>query len=144
MGADCWRPAGRLLLLCFSFLSAPPTLDGFPAVCRVARGHAWPCACLTCLEAGASSSCISPAFDCSIALMPEPSRVKTSGTGAALDGSGNHRRRGNHAGEMQEIKSCKRCYPSAPKGERGSQVTFGSLSPPPCPPPELRNNTYFV
>ena len=72
---------------CSAFLSCLllRRLTGSPPSVASSRGHAWACACLTCLAEGACSSCISPAFDCSFAMLAVPSRVKTSGTGAALD-----------------------------------------------------------
>ena len=46
-------------------------LTGSPPSVASSRGHAWACAYLTCLTAGACSSCISPAFDCNIAMIAD-------------------------------------------------------------------------
>lgn len=124
MCADCWRPAGRLQVQRFSSLSAPPTLDGIPAGCRGGARPRLAGACLTCLAAGASSSCIPPAFDCSFAMLAVPSRVVTSGKDAALDCTS------IIAGVAITRWECKRYSPARgvppppPEGERGSQVTL--------------------
>ena len=112
LGGRCrWAPTvGALRDACRScaFLTCLllRRLTGSPPSVASSRGPAWACACLTCLEAGACSSCISPAFDCSIAMMPVPSRVLTSGTGAALDCTA------SIAGVAITRWECKRCSPA--------------------------------